>query len=673
MATFDEYKKRIDLVEYAQHQGWIKDDSKSTSRATVMDKPGGDGRAMDTIVVYKGPEHDYFYTPNHSREKGDVISFERLKNGTEFRDINEKFASYLNEVHTSRVTQQEKQFERPTHNEAFQHNFRFQPLTNTDYLESRGINKDTLQAGEFQERIFNRTFSYKEYLDNSVNQLAKTASVTQEDRETIHRIGLEKYYSKPFFEQLKTIQEEAKETKQLPQQWQNALQNTYGYKAPEQAEDKLIVNTSFPLRNEHTVIAVINRNSDYNRVEMPKQNAVWTSRTDFDQRPVSSIVIHESPIDSLSYHQLNPPKQDEKRLYIATAGNMSNETPVLINKLIKESEAKTVILANDNDRGGQVANINLAGQLNINDKGADVHARLNVAERSEGRLLITINHQNQAEGMAKAEAMGNRFTEAINRQVPEGADKEAQATVIRNTERSTDLEVSFVLNRQNLVLVEQTLLAERGLENTIEVRRPVEKDYNEELKRANPYIVTYQDQQGREHIASRTATELDAYVAMHEKANERPEAQRVAIHTEIKMGEDTKRVELANIDQQTQKETITPEFQKRVEEQQKVEEKREQAVAELEKIKTGNVVMVDDHENRVARTDIKVEVDANGKTSVFKDEQYDLNELAREGTDGKDLQQQMNQSLASSSKDASAGQSIKDDHKDREQDNAMGR
>ena len=663
MTTFDEYKKRIDLSEYAQRQGWEVDGEKSTSNATVLDKKS-QGQTQDTIVVYKGPEHDYFYSPNNSKERGDVISFERLKNGSEWKDINDKLARYVGEV------PQERQALQPvsthSHNEAFQHNFKFQSITETEYLESRGINKATIYAEEFKDRVFNKEFSYKQYLENGVNQLGKMAPIPEADKAKIQEIGLEKYYSKPFFDQLKTIQTHVKDTSELPANYLESLKNTYGYKAPEGATDRVIVNTSFPLRNEDHVIAAINRNSEYNRIEQPKENAVWSSRTDFDKRPVNAVVIHESPIDSLSYHQLNPPKEDEKRLYIATAGNISREQPVLIEKLVKESQAEKIVLANDNDPGGVKQNINIAGRLNLSKESENLHAQLNIHDRTDGRLLVTINHQNQQEGQERSKEVAERFTSAINKNIPEGAEKEAKAAIIQNGTRSSEIEIAFTVNRENLIRVEQALIKERGLENHVEVRRPQEKDYNEDLKRANPYIVAYQEQNGREHIAGRYNKEIEAYNAVADKAQEKPEARSVSTYMEIKTNESSKKVELAHYDRESEKVVATPEFEKRVTEQQKVQENQQRAEVAAAKANSGDIKVVDGDGNTVAKTEYKVEV-VNGQATVRKESQYDQDELTREGTNGKEIQTAMNKEVASATGRGAGtvdGADLKDTKKD---------
>lgn len=646
MTTFDEYKKRIDLSEYAQRQGWEIDRDKSTNSATVLDKKVL-GETQDTIVVYKGKDHDYFYTPNHDREKGDVISFERIKNGTDWKEINDKLARYVGDVDQQRIVPQVVNTH--SHNQAFQHNFKFQTITETDYLESRGISKATIYAEEFKDRIFNKEFSYKEFLERGVNQLSKLTPIPEAEKKAIQEIGLEKYYSKPFFDQLKTIQGHVKDTGQLPDNYLESLRNTYGYKAPEGATDRVIVNTSFPLRNEEHVIAAINRNSEYNRIEQSKENAVWSSRTDYDKRPVNTVVIHESPIDSLSYHQLNPPAADEKRLYIATAGNISREQPVLIEKLVKESQADKLILANDNDPGGIRQNINLAGRLNMSPESESIHAQLNVHERTDGRLLITLVHQNQQEGQQRLTQLAERFTTAINKTIPEGAEKEAKATIIQNGTRSSELEIAFTANRENLIRVEKALLQERGLTNYMQVQRPTEKDYNEDLKRDTPFIVAYQEPNGRENIAGRYKKEVEAYAAVAEKAQEKPQTQ-VSAYMEIKTPEGAKKVELAHYDQESQKVVATPEFGKRVEEQQKqqeIQDRTQQITLASAKANTGDIKVVDGDGNTVARTEYTVEVSTNGQTKLRKESQYDQDELTREGTSGKELQTAMNKEVAS--------------------------
>lgn len=669
MTTFDEYKKRIDLSEYAQRQGWEKDDAKSTATAAVLDKKS-QGQTQDTIVVYKGQEHDYFYTPNNSKERGDVISFERLKNGADWKEINDKLARYVGEVPQERQLPQ--QVNSHSHNQAFQHNFRFQPITETEYLESRGINKSTIYADEFKERIFNKEFSYKQHLENGVNQLSKMAPISEADKAKIQEIGLEKYYSKPFFDQLKTVQTHVKDTNELPANYLESLKNTYGYKAPEGATDRVIVNTSFPLRNEEHVIASINRNEEYNRIERPKENAVWSSRTDFDKRPVNAVVIHESPIDSLSYHQLNPPKEDEKRLYIATAGNISRDQPVLIEKLVKESQAEKVVLANDNDPGGVKQNINIAGRLNLTEKSENTHAQLNIHDRTDARLLVTINHQTQQEGQERLKEVAERFTTAINKNIPDGAEREARAVVVQNGSRSSEIEIAFTANRENLIRVEQALIKERGLENHMEVRRPAEKDYNEDLKRANPYIVSYQEQNGREHVAGRYNKEIDAYNAVAEKAQERPDAKEVSAYMEIKTNEGSKKVELAQYDRENERVVATREFEKRVTEQQKLQEtaaadRQQQAAVAAAKANSGDVRVVDDDGNTVAKTEYKVEVDSQGHSNVRREQRYDQEELTREGTSGREIQTAMNKEVAGATNRGAGnvdGADLKDTKKD---------
>lgn len=667
MNTFDDFKKRIDLAEYAQRDGWVVDGSKSTEKAKVLDKQEN-GQTKDTIVVYRGRDHDYFYTPNEPREKGDIISYERYKNNTDWKDINEKLSRYVGEVPGERKVREATP--EHSHNQAYQHNFKFQPLTNTEYLEGRGLAKSTIYAPEFQDRVYNKEFSYREHLQNGLNQLGRMTPIPEADKTRIQEIGLEKYYSKPFFDQMKTVQEHVKETGKLPDQYIDSLQNTYGYKKPDGATDRLIVNTSFPLRNEENVVAAINRNTEYNKIEQLKGNAVWTSRTDFDNRPVSKAVISESPIDALSYHQLNPPKPEEKRLYIATAGNMSREQPVLIEKLVKESEVNKIVLANDNDRGGIQQNINIVGRLNLAKEGESMQAQLGVHERSEGRLHITVAHQNQEEGQKRLKELAEGFTSTINKNVPEGAEKEAKATILRNGERTSELEVTFAVNRENLIRVERKLIEERGLENSIEIRRPMEKDYNEDLKRSQPFVVAIESTQGREQVVGRYSKELDAHNAVADKAQERPEAAKVYAYTEIKANEETKKIELAKYDREQDQVKATPDFAKRVEQQQETVKKIE---AEA-KANSGDIKVVDRDGNTVGETDYKISVSNDGKATVRKETRFDQEELTREGTSGQTMKTEMNREVSTAVGNSKGeagnidGADMKDERRDKGQE-----
>ena len=285
----------------------------------------------------------------------------------------------------------------------------------------------------------------------------------------------------------------------------------------------------------------------------------------------------------------------------------------------------------------------------MSPESESIHAQLNVHERTDGRLLITLVHQNQQEGQQRLTQLAERFTTAINKTIPEGAEKEAKATIIQNGTRSSELEIAFTANRENLIRVEKALLQERGLTNYMQVQRPTEKDYNEDLKRATPFIVAYQEPNGRENIAGRYKKEVEAYAAVAEKAQEKPQTQ-VSAYMEIKTPEGAKKVELAHYDQESQKVVATPEFGKRVEEQQKqqeIQDRTQQITLASAKANTGDIKVVDGDGNTVARTEYTVEVSTNGQTKLRKESQYDQDKLTREGTSGKELQTAMNKEVAS--------------------------
>ncbi|GAB3283839.1 hypothetical protein GCM10027347_60620 [Larkinella harenae] len=637
MTPFEKFRLQIDLTEYAQRQGWQIDNSKSTQTATVLDKKAQDV-TQDTIVVYKGPEHDYFYTPGFPSEKGDVIHFERLKNGADWKEIPEKLARYVANLQTERSVPNSNAYFSP--NEAFQVTFKFQELTNTEYLEQQGLRKATIFSKEFQERIFNQTFSYKQHLENEVRQLSQQMPLSGEDQKAIRDMGAGKYYAKPFWDQLKTIQMHYRDTQELPANFLETLRSTKGDPVPEGATDRIRVNTAFPLRNEAAVVAVANYNENGPPTDQPKANAVWTSKTDFDERPIQQVVIHQSPLQALAYHQLNPPIDGEKRLYIATAGPFTAEQPVLVDKLIKDSQAPKVVVALTNDRSGIQQSINLAGTVNLSEQSETLQARLGVYDRTDARLVVTIHHQDHSEGEQRMKAVMDRFTNAINKNIPEGAGTEAHAVVVHQGHRTSAVEISFPAIRENLIRVEKILIQERGLENQLEVKRPSQKDYNEDLKLATPFIIAHREKE-RDYPVGRYGKELEAYHALSAIAKEKAQTAPFAIYTEWKDGTEVKKIELARYDRDQAKVVGQPEFEKRVEQQAR----QQRAALATTQARAGDVKVMDSDGNTVAKTEFRVEAKQGGLSTVQKEQRFDQDELQREGSNGKELQTAMNNAV----------------------------
>ncbi|MEM6613188.1 MAG: toprim domain-containing protein [Cyanobacteria bacterium P01_C01_bin.72] len=109
-----------------------------------------------------------------------------------------------------------------------------------------------------------------------------------------------------------------------------------------------LYNAVFPYRDAERITGYEFRNADFKGFGKGGKKSLWQS----NQKPNDDkLVIVESPIDALSYHQLNPNRQAR---YIATGGTMSAQQKQLLREQIRKltDQRKTIIIATDNDSGG---------------------------------------------------------------------------------------------------------------------------------------------------------------------------------------------------------------------------------------------------------------------------------------------------------------------------------
>lgn len=76
----------------------------------------------------------------------------------------------------------------------------------------------------------------------------------------------------------------------------------------------------------------------------------------------TSLIFIESPIDALSFHQLNPPEKWENRLYVSPSGNPSGQQLEHISKILGRNPDALKVLAFDGDSPGLRYAINLMGK-----------------------------------------------------------------------------------------------------------------------------------------------------------------------------------------------------------------------------------------------------------------------------------------------------------------------
>jgi len=174
--NFNQVKKDINLVDLVLTLGYQHNQAKSGSdiekgKFHTFDYKGKPG--LDQVIIYKAPSGDYLYFNRaDDRDKGSVIDF--LKNRLENPRIDGIVASPGKNIWASVIENAKRYLNLPTaqrnvspqlqqgiepvqRGEGYIPEFlkKTLPLTDTRYLNSRGINSETLASPLFTNRILN--------------------------------------------------------------------------------------------------------------------------------------------------------------------------------------------------------------------------------------------------------------------------------------------------------------------------------------------------------------------------------------------------------------------------------------------------------------------------------------------------------------------------------------
>lgn len=419
---FEEFKQRINLVEYAMDQGYVKDRQRSGGNSVALYKDEARGR--DKIVVYTNQRGgvDIYFNPNDGADKGTVVQFQHRRGTGDWKDTIETLQRYIGQVPEQQrpargsgqpSTPPPADQPVPTREQAVVRSFDLKPLTDDTYLRGRGLSPATVNALEFENTAFNRT-----YFDRS--------------------------------------------------------------------RGKQYTNTVFPIKNEQGTVAIIVRNDGLKMVEGPRGDGIWISNPKVIEPGgrADRMVIAENPIDAMSFHQLKPPVEGEKRLYLGTAGNLSSGAPDTVQKLIDRYQPKQIVLANDNDNGGFRNNINLVGRLRYPgvEESNNIQAQLAVPTPSQLRLTVSVSYPDQTTGKQQVQQLTERFSTALNKNAPDD-EPEARISVKGWQGNRTEFEVSMPNTRQNLIRTQNELVAAKGLSEVVAIKLPVHKDFTEDLQR----------------------------------------------------------------------------------------------------------------------------------------------------------------------------------------------
>jgi len=337
--------KKSDLAQFAiNNYGYEIDKNGSTKSLTRLEKIDNHSEWM---VIRKNPsnQHETFY--NQNNQKGTIYDLIQQKQGLKFREAH--LTHYNNSVVESSKLEVSK--EATTIDAAARKKYlSYEALTNTRYLQNRGIEKETLQAPQFHGRVFN-----KEVTTKSGAKFKNTAFPVYKfnDNNTIGTNGTH-----------------------------NGLE---------------LHNFNFKGAAEGSV----------------KSGAVWISNPNADKE-IERITITESPIDALSKWQLKDKKEGKNELYISTVGPVSEENTKTIKRIVQNQPQAQIIDATDNDITGDRYSVQLKNAFgNKENKIAENAVNVKpIIREGLGGINIELNHGKQG-AAADVKNIENAYQKAV--------------------------------------------------------------------------------------------------------------------------------------------------------------------------------------------------------------------------------------------------------------------
>lgn len=265
----DQFKTKINLVNYAQNNGYQLDQNKSSINCIVLKDNQGD---KILVGLDKTDNHYFYYSLTTETDKGSIIDFIQKRKNLNLGEVRKELRPWINNNYspTYKSTNKSSIKLTPTSKDKYQIVAQFesfQTINNHPYLNQRGINQDTIKNPRFKGTI---------YLDSRQN-----AIFSHRDREGV-----------------------------------------CGYEL---------------------------RNHNFKGFSNGGTKGLWVSNSSSKDE---KLVICESPLDCLSYHQLFP---DDHTRYFATSGTLSQKQKDLLRTAFEKFDQKKgeIIIATDKDIGGE--------------------------------------------------------------------------------------------------------------------------------------------------------------------------------------------------------------------------------------------------------------------------------------------------------------------------------
>ncbi len=265
----DLFKTQINLVEYAQDNGYEIDPKKSSTNCIVLKDNQGD---KILVGLDKTDNHYFYYSLKNQTDFGSIIDFVQKRKNLNLGEVRKELRPRTNNNYSpiSKPTSKPATKLTPTSKDRYQIVAQFESfptINNHPYLNQRGITQDTINSPRFQETI---------YLDQRNNAI-------------------------------------------------------------------------FPHKDRDGICGYEVRNQNFKGFASGGTKGLWVSNSGQNDK---KLVICESPLDCLSYHQLFP---DDLTRYFATSGTLSEKQKDLLRTAFENINQKggEIIIATDKDVGGE--------------------------------------------------------------------------------------------------------------------------------------------------------------------------------------------------------------------------------------------------------------------------------------------------------------------------------
>ncbi len=232
------------------------------------------------------------------------------------------------------------------------------------------------------------------------------------------------------------------------------------------------LNLAFPLFRAKEIVGYELRNEGFKGFASgsKKGQGFWHSNLPSEPDRSPQLLIFESALDALAYHQLCPPIETDWRVYLSTGGACSPNQQVAIQQFCESLKPHRVILAADQDVAGQWQNLQLAtGLIPPVPSKPTVSCLLNRLNPSRARLTLTLSRREIWQEEAIQFLLEGFSSSGFEVSGPNRGDSDV-AWIL-----DFSYEIPLVHSALKLVIMV------KGAKQYLEVLTPMRKDWNEDL------------------------------------------------------------------------------------------------------------------------------------------------------------------------------------------------